>query len=284
MSQLPTNVPVDEEEDEEEQRRVPRFGEITDLMMDALARSRRRQRSQVTDLMMDTRSKTVSQAEDMIGNLKDQLEQELPEGEDRVVEPGTMTRIHDVIMTTQKLLTPIGQATALRDRVVGEGRATLIGKSFLRMGVQLASIPLTMMEGAALNMRQALEKVSGRFIPIGSFEERILRTRDELTKLTQGEAWLAPKVQDRIWAWDDGDWWAEKAGEQAAILLLTLGAGYGAGSIAGASISRVAAINAVRVGAGASTTAMIEAGFAQPEFQAGLEARGFTRSEASVYL
>ena len=273
MSQLPTNLSVEDDE-EEEQLRVPNFGDVTGAMMDALARSRRRQRSQMTDVMMDARNNVLKQSQDFAGAIKDQLEQELPEGQDRVTEPGTMTRVQSMIVQAQKIASPFEQIGLGRDR------AGLLGKSFLRMGVQLQTIPLTAMEGAALNMRKAFERVTGRFLPVGSFEERILRTRDELTKLTTGDAWLAPKVQDRIWAWDDGDWWVERAGEQAAILFLTMGAGWGAGSIAGAATSRLALIEAIRVGAAVSTTAMIEGGLAQPEFQQGLMARGFTRSEA----
>ena len=106
MSQLPgTNISIDEEEEEEEQqpRRVRRFGEISGAMMDALARSHRRRRSKMTDVMMDARVATLKRTSEFAGALKDQIEQELPEGEDGITEPGTMTRIGSAIWQAQRL-------------------------------------------------------------------------------------------------------------------------------------------------------------------------------------
>ncbi len=94
------------------------------------------------------------------------------------------------------------------------------------------------------------------------------------------EAIIAPKPQDRIFAWDDPDWWAGQAGESLAFLVATLGVGAAAGAAAKGLQLAPKLVTAIRIGAAASTSGLLEANLARADFVTALEERGFTNEEA----
>lgn len=159
-----------------------------------------------------------------------------------------------------------------------------LAKSLVRGGINIAVMPIDFQIANMRASRIITAKLLGKplsEIPQLKTERAALDARFELEEVVR-EGFLAPKQQDRIFAWDDPDWWAGQAGEAFVFLMTSLATGVAAGSIAKAAGFSNRMVGAVRVAAGASTAGLLEANVARADFVAALMEKGLTEDEAFI--
>lgn len=116
-----------------------------------------------------------------------------------------------------------------------------------------------------------------------SFDFVSEKVRENINAQTRGSGFLAPKPQDRIFAWDDPDWWASQSGEALVFLVATVLTGQAAGASAIKAGLSAKWVNRVRLGAAANTTLLIESQASRTDFMEALMERGLTKEEASLF-
>ncbi len=262
----------------EEAQEQPVEADFTEALMDDLGRDQRPPRSPYAEALMSSLGSGRTAVDGITAFLQ----------ETGIQDPGTIDVDSFSLQFAEALMeNPLGA-------VASGSFSQELTKGILRGTLNMLALPTETQAMLARTIRQQISEPLLRKFGVGeevieatsaAFRESGIEAvgregRKELNKLVQGPGFLAPKPQDRIFAWDDPDWWAGQAGESLVFLLATLGVGVTAGIGAKAAGFGPTALNAIRIGAAASTSGMIEANLSRADFVEALMAKGMTEDEA----
>lgn len=237
-----------------------------DVLIDSAAT--RRRETPYADALMNLVGGNQAALDELSGFMEEVGIQEQSPGE----EPGFIRRAFETVLQTS-----LGE-TALQTPVFAQE----LGKGLIRGTINTAML---LPDAQLANMRAARQiyaLATGtpiEDVPVLPIEREQIDARFELER-TLREGFLAPKPQERIFAWDDPDWWAGIVGESFVFLLTSLGVGLAAGSAAKGTALAARHIGAVRISAGATTAGLLEANLSRADLVAALMEKGLTEEEA----